>query len=188
MPLDFTAIDFETANSRRSSACAIGMARVRGGRIVARFRKLICPPEGPDCFTNSWVHGIRPDDVRDAPGWGEVLPEVRTFAGWDTLVAHNAPFDKSVFVSSSEACGQTVGQIDMLCTLKVARRVLTLPSYKLPDVTRALGLPAFDHHDAGADADAAALVAVELARHARVNDVTGLAAVAAGSPALVRRV
>lgn len=177
MPLDFTAIDFETANSQRSSACAIGMAKVRDGQIVDRFQQLICPPEGPDCFTNTWVHGIGPDHVRAAPGWGELLPEVRAFAGRDVLVAHNAPFDRSVFVRSSEAWGQSV-TLEMLCTLKLARRLLTLASYRLPDVTQALGLSAFAHHDAGADADAAALVAVRLAEHAGVDDVAGLSALA----------
>ncbi|HBU41902.1 MAG TPA: DNA polymerase III subunit epsilon, partial [Microbacterium sp.] len=34
MSLDFTAIDFETANSSNASACAVGLARVRDGEIV----------------------------------------------------------------------------------------------------------------------------------------------------------
>lgn len=32
--LDFTAIDFEAANSDRASACAVGLAVVRGGVIT----------------------------------------------------------------------------------------------------------------------------------------------------------
>lgn len=32
--LSFTAIDFETANPSRASACAVGMAKVRDGQIV----------------------------------------------------------------------------------------------------------------------------------------------------------
>ena len=34
MALDFTAIDFETANSYRGSPCSVGMVKVRDGRIV----------------------------------------------------------------------------------------------------------------------------------------------------------
>lgn len=34
---DFSAIDFETANGRRSGVCNIGVVIVRGGKIVDRF-------------------------------------------------------------------------------------------------------------------------------------------------------
>ena len=34
---DFAAIDFETANGRRSSVCSVGIVIVRGGEIVDRF-------------------------------------------------------------------------------------------------------------------------------------------------------
>lgn len=48
--LDFTAIDFETANSKRASVCAVGATRVRDGRIVERFNQLVHPPLGYDEF------------------------------------------------------------------------------------------------------------------------------------------
>jgi DNA polymerase III epsilon subunit-like protein len=32
--LDFTAIDFETANSYRGSPCSVGLVKVRDGQIV----------------------------------------------------------------------------------------------------------------------------------------------------------
>ena len=35
--LDFAAIDFETANSERSSVCSVGVVIVRGGEIVDSF-------------------------------------------------------------------------------------------------------------------------------------------------------
>ena len=34
--LDFTAIDFETANSSPASACSVGLVRVRDGKVVAQ--------------------------------------------------------------------------------------------------------------------------------------------------------
>lgn len=34
---DFAAIDFETANGRRSSVCSIGVVIVRDGKIVDKF-------------------------------------------------------------------------------------------------------------------------------------------------------
>lgn len=34
---DFVAIDFETANGRRSSVCSVGIVVVRGGEIVDKL-------------------------------------------------------------------------------------------------------------------------------------------------------
>ncbi|MBN9190926.1 MAG: DNA polymerase III subunit epsilon, partial [Microbacterium sp.] len=82
MPLDFTAIDFETANSSNASACAVGLARVRDGRVVARAGWLIRPPAGHDRFfdLNVRIHGIRPEDVVGAKSWSEQLGDLAAFA------------------------------------------------------------------------------------------------------------
>ena len=174
MPLDFTAIDFETANPQRNSACAVGLTRVRDGKIVERFSQFICPIDGPESVTNTWVHGIGPEHVRHAQVWPEVFPKIKTFVGRDVMVAHNASFDRSVLMRTSEAYGFVLGDPEMLCTVKAAKAQLTLASYSLPAVSYALGLPHFEHHDAGADADAAARLAVGLARRAGVDDVRAL--------------
>ncbi len=75
MSLDFTAIDFETANSSGASACAVGLARVRNGRVVATAAWLIKPPAGHDQFApiNVGIHGIQPSHVANAPSWSEQL-------------------------------------------------------------------------------------------------------------------
>ena len=44
---DFVAIDFETANGRRSSVCSVGIVIVRGGEIVDKFYSLIQPAPMP---------------------------------------------------------------------------------------------------------------------------------------------
>ena len=40
---NFVAINFETANGRRSSVCSVGIVVVRGGEIVDKFYSLIQP-------------------------------------------------------------------------------------------------------------------------------------------------
>lgn len=176
--LSFTAIDFETANAKRESVCAVGMTKVRDGVIVADWYSLVKPPRGYDLFNhfNIRVHGIRPDDVVHSPGWDDIHDEVCSFIDGDDLVAHNAPFDRSVY---SRACSCLL--LDdpghhWHDTLAAARRFLTLPDYKLPTVVRALALDDFQHHHAAADARQAALVAVELAR---VSGETSLATLCA---------
>lgn len=174
MALDFTAIDFETANSYRSSVCSVAMVKVRDGVVVDMYSRLVLPVQGIDSFTNTWVHGIGPDDVLDAPQWADVLPELIDFVGPDVLVAHNASFDSSVLVRSSEAAGYTVSGLQFICTLRLARAMLALGSYSLPFVADELGLPPFAHHDAGADARSAALVAIALAQRVGAFDVASL--------------
>jgi DNA polymerase-3 subunit epsilon len=164
--LSFTAIDFETANPKRASVCAVGVVKVRDGVVVDSLETLVQPPPGHQSFGsyNVAVHGITAWDVVGAPAWDVVYTKVAEFAGEDTLVAHNASFDRSVLTQASEAYGITVPRSRWLCTRDTARSVLDLPSYRLPDVSRALNIAAHDHHDAGADARQCALVLVELCR------------------------
>ncbi|MDI6944054.1 MULTISPECIES: 3'-5' exonuclease [Microbacterium] len=177
MPLDFTAIDFETANSRPESACQVGLARVRGGEIAARASWLIRPPAGFDEFFafNSTIHGIHADDVVGAPEWAEQFDDLRDFAGDDILVAHSATFDMGVLGRASAATGVVCPPWRSLCSLQLARKTYDLPSYKLPSAAAAAGFSGFAHHDAGADALASAHIVIDAARRFGVDDVEALA-------------
>lgn len=177
MPLDFTAIDFETANSSNASACAVGLTRVRNGEVAAQTGWLIRPPAGHDRFfeVNIGIHGIEPHHVAGAPTWAEQLPALTDFVGDDVLVAHNAGFDTRVLRSACEATGQDCPPYSYVCSLQVARRSYDLPSYRLPLVAAAAGFLDFAHHDAGADALACAHIMIDAARRANAHDVVELA-------------
>lgn len=177
MPLDFTAIDFETANSSPASACSVGLVRVRGGEVVATAGWLIRPPAGHDAFQewNVRIHGIRAEQVAEAPGWSEQLDRLCAFAGADVLVAHNAGFDMNVLRRASEATGDALPPYRALCSLHVARRVYDLESYRLPVAASAAGFAEFSHHDALADARACAQIVVDAARRSQADSVDALA-------------
>lgn len=160
--LDFTAIDFETANRQRASVCAVGLARVRGGVIVATDSWLVVPPTGADDFDagNIRVHGIRPRDVRRTGiDWRQSLARIEAFRGGSALIAHNASFDQSVYAESCRALGLTPPSTRWEDTLRIARQHLSLPDHKLPTVAEHLGLASFQHHDAAADAEVCARIA-----------------------------
>lgn len=180
MPLDFTAIDFETANSSNASACAVGLVRVRGGEIVAKTGWLIQPPAGHDAFfeLNTRIHGIRAEDVIGAKGWTEQLPDLAAFVGDDVLVAHNAGFDMAVLKRTSEATGDDCPAYRYACSLQVARKIYELASYRLPFVAAEAGFADFPHHNATADAMACAHVMIDAARRVGADDIEGLAALA----------
>ncbi|HKP06292.1 MAG TPA: 3'-5' exonuclease [Microbacterium sp.] len=177
MPLDFTAIDFETANSSNASACAVGLVRVRDGRIVDRTGWLIRPPAGHDVFfeLNVRIHGIRPEDVVDAAPWSRQLADIVAFAGSDVLVAHNAGFDMAVLKRACDATGDECPPYRYACSLQVARRVYQLESYRLPFVAAEAGFADFPHHNATADAMACAHVMIDAARRVGADDIAGLA-------------
>ena len=177
MPLDFTAIDFETANSSSASACAVGLARVREGRVVATAGWLIQPPPGHDRFfeLNIGIHGIRPDDVATAPTWVDQLDALTAFVGDDVLVAHNAGFDRRVLRSACEATDAPCPPYRYICSLQASRKTYDLDSYRLPSVAAAAGFLDFAHHDATADALACAHIMIDTALRAGADDIVELA-------------
>ncbi|WP_038463336.1 exonuclease domain-containing protein [Arthrobacter sp. PAMC 25486] len=176
MALDFTAIDFETANGFRGSPCSVGLTRVRGGVIVEEGYWLMRPPEGHDHFDsrNITIHGITPDDVAAAPRFREVFPEVDAFIGGDPLVAHNAAFDLGVIRSAAEVSGIPAPAFDYACTVVLSRKNYSLPSYSLPFVAEAAGVPLRNHHDATEDARACAGIMVDIAAKHGVESVRGV--------------
>ncbi len=152
------ALDFETASHAPDSACALGLALVEDGRLVAEDAFLIRPPEPEFVFT--WVHGLRWDDVADQPpfdaAWARLEPWLD---GVDWLAAHNAPFDRGVLNACCRTYRLAAVDLPFLCTVQVARQVWGIYPTKLPLVCRALGIP-LRHHDAASDAAACAQILV----------------------------
>ena len=180
VPLDFTAIDFETANGSAASACSVGLVKVRDGQVVDKIGWFIQPPFGHDHFVewNTRIHGITADMVLDAPGWTDQLTDLQAFVDGDTLVAHNAGFDMGVMKSACAATGLSVPSYLYVCSLQVARRTYHLESYRLPVVAMAAGFEDFPHHDAVADAEACAAIMIHAADRYGAIDLTELAGLA----------
>jgi DNA polymerase III subunit epsilon len=175
--VDFTAIDFETANSSSASACSVGLVKVRDGRVVDRVHWYIRPPFPHNEFSewNIRIHGITPEMVADAPGWADHLPAFREFAERDVLVAHNAGFDMGVIAKTTAAFGLEIPDFRSLCSLQVARKTYHLDSYRLPVAAMAAGFEDFSHHDALADAEACAAIIVHAAKRHETDDLEQLA-------------
>jgi DNA polymerase-3 subunit epsilon len=177
MPLNFTAIDFETANGASASPCAVGLVKVAEGKIVDTFSTLIKPPYPNDWFAtgNIGVHGIRPEDVLDAPSWAEALEQMLGFIGTDDLIAHNAGFDMGVLKASAALIEYELPDLRYGCSLIMARKTYNLDSYRLNQVAYAIGHEEFDHHDALADSDACARIVIHMADRHGVSSLDELA-------------
>jgi DNA polymerase III subunit epsilon len=154
----FVAIDFETADQGRDSACAVGLVRVEGDRITDRLTRLIRPPRPYFIFT--YIHGLTWADVADQPTFGGHWPELARFVdGADFLVAHNAPFDRAVLQAGCEGAGLPPPPMPFECTVRWARRTWGLHPANLPAVCRHLGID-LRHHDASSDSEACARIMI----------------------------
>jgi DNA polymerase III subunit epsilon len=160
--LEFATIDFETADYRRDSACAVGVVRVQGGKIVGRQYELIRPPRRR--FTLTWVHGLTWDDVCAAPEFGEVWRKIWPFIdGAQFMAAHSAPFDRSVLEACCQASHTRIPRVPFRCTKQLARDTWGIYPAGLEDVCRYLGLR-LNHHDALSDAVACAQIVMAARR------------------------
>lgn len=164
--LNFTAIDFETANSNRGSVCAVGLTKVQSGAVVDSKSWLIKPPASIGHFDprNVSVHGIQASDVVRATKWEASLDRILAFAGSDVLVAHNASFDRSVLRNACTESGFKPPELTFHCSVDLAKRVLELDNNRLPTVAKALGLAPFQHHHAGDDSAVCAQAVIAVAR------------------------
>jgi DNA polymerase-3 subunit epsilon len=174
--LDFTAIDFETANGFRGSPCAVGLTKVRGGRIVEEASWLMRPPANHDHFDyhNVRIHGIRAEDVAGLPRFGELFPEIGAFIGDDILAAHNAAFDLGVIRSGLEVSGLPGPAYHYVCTVMLSRRCYSLVSNSLPFAAEEAGVPLVNHHDAAEDARACAGILIDIAARNTANSIAEL--------------
>ena len=152
----FVAIDFETADYQRDSACSVALVRVEGGRIVGHAHRLIRPPRRDFVFT--YLHGIAWRDVAGEPTfgavWQDLLPLVE---GASFLAAHNAPFDRGVLTRCCADAGLAPPVQPFVCTVRLAKRTWPLPKASLDVVCRHLGIP-LRHHEALSDAEACARI------------------------------
>ncbi len=152
----FAAIDFETANYDRASACAVGLVVVEGSEVVERVFSLIRPPTR--YFHFSYLHGITWEDVAKAPSFDELWPKVAELIGSvEFLAAHYAPFDKSVIMSCCDTYGLSYPSKPFICTVQLARQVWGIYPTSLERVCRHLRIP-LRPHQADSDAEACAKI------------------------------
>ena len=152
----FVAIDFETANYSRSSACSVGLVTVDDSQIISEEVFLIQPPSQQFLFTD--IHGIMWNDVKNEPTFDELwtnLGEIISSA--DYLVAHNAPFDKGVLNKCCEEYDIQAPDVPFMCTVRLARSQWGINPTKLNNVCEALNIP-LNHHEALSDARASAKI------------------------------
>ncbi len=168
MTATFVAIDFETADPRPDSACAVALVRVENGRTKTRSSALIRPPRREFTFTD--VHGLTWDNVCREPVFAEVWSRLTPLLeGVEFLAAHNAAFDRGVLAACCAAARLPAPRLPWECTVALARRTWGIYPTRLPDVCAALRIP-LQHHDAASDAEACAEIVLRARAESKDRD------------------
>lgn len=154
----FVVVDLETTGTSpgEDAITEIGAVKVRGGEVLGEFATLVDPRRSiPPAVVQ--VTGITTAMVRAAPPIEAVLPGFLEFAAGAVLVAHNARFDTGFLQAAAARCGTPWPRTQVVCTVRLARRVLTkdeAPSVRLAVLARLLGASTTPTHRALDDARA----------------------------------
>ncbi|MGJ9459245.1 3'-5' exonuclease [Oceanobacillus sp. CF4.6] len=155
--MNFVSIDFETANEKRHSPCAVGLVVANEHEIIDEYYSLINPMTDFRPF-NTYIHGITEEDVADAPTFAELWPTLHAYLMNNLVVAHNASFDMSVIRNTLDYFKLPYPFMDYLCTVKISQRMWPeLYNHKLNTLASHHGI-SFEHHHALEDARVAAKV------------------------------
>lgn len=154
--MNFIAIDFETANEKRASACSLGLVIVKEGQIVDKRYYLIKPKELRFNPMNTRIHGIRATDVKNEREFNDLWLDIRPLFENQFIVAHNASFDISVLRAMLDAYHLPYPHFDYCCSMLLSKNYFPmLQNAKLNTISHHLGF-ALNHHHALADAIACA--------------------------------
>ncbi len=159
--IDFIALDFETATGERNSACELGICIVENGEIKKTESWLIKPPSYPYFnHHNVNVHGITPEDVKNAPTFADVWHELEPIMYGNLMLAHNASFDAGVLRSCLDHHGFYKPKMNYLCSIAIAKKSWkNFKSYGLKNLANEHQI-SFTHHRAGADAEVCAKISL----------------------------
>jgi DNA polymerase-3 subunit epsilon len=154
----FVVFDLETTGGSATddTITEVGAVKVRGGQVLGEFATLVDPGRGipPEVVA---LTGITDAMVCAAPPLAQVLPAFLEFAAGCVLVAHNSGFDLGFLRAACNRFGYPWPKPAVVCTVKLARRVLTrdeAPSCRLSALATLLRASTTPTHRALVDARA----------------------------------
>ncbi|HEU0066063.1 MAG TPA: exonuclease domain-containing protein [Sphingomonas sp.] len=164
---DFVVIDVETACSRSSSICQIGIVAYHAGREVFAWETLVDPCDEFSAF-NTAIHGIAAHHCEGAPDFPTLHAVIDGHLTGRLTVAHSS-FDRHALAKACLLHDRPPIETRWLDSVTVARRAWPdLANHKLGTLARHLGL-IHRHHDALSDARAAGMVILHAIEHTGID-------------------
>jgi DNA polymerase III epsilon subunit family exonuclease len=157
--LSWVVVDVETTGGSPwygDRVTEIAAVVVRDGRIAETYDTLVNPQRPIPIFVTRLTH-ITPAMVQDKPLFREVCPVVLDLLRDHVFVGHNAAFDRRFVKAEVERAGRELPDARMLCTVRLARRLLPhLRRRSLDHVAHHYGVTFGARHRAMGDAKATA--------------------------------
>ena len=160
--IECIAIDFETANSERSSICAVGWAIFNQHKIIESGKLLVKPvPFYFDHFNVS-IHKIKEGDCLDKPNFKHIWDKVLNDKVKGKYVfCHNAGFDISCLRKYHDTIAVHYPEFQYFDSIHFAKGLWKeKQTYSLPIIVKEFNYQ-FKHHDAEEDAKACASIIIE---------------------------
>ena len=175
--MNFVAIDFETANEKRASVCAVALILFEDSKITNEYEWIVSPPQHLNYFNpyNVQIHGIKESDIIGKPEFNKVWNEIYTLINNKILVAHNASFDISVLRQLLDCYQLDYPSIEFICTCSIARKTWDKQiNYTLKNIGNNLGY-VFNHHDAHDDARVCGQILLDACKYHGCDSIADLA-------------
>jgi len=173
--MNFIALDFETANAKRDSACALGIVKVKDGVIIDKKEWLIKPPIMYFHPINIGIHGIQAKDVKNKASFDIIWNEIKEYIDNKIVIAHNASFDMSVLRACMETYNIEYPEFKYMCTVQVSKALWPqLENHKLNNIADYFNIK-FKHHDALDDTITCAQIAIKACQKLNCNSIYDLA-------------
>ncbi|KGP90577.1 DNA polymerase III subunit epsilon [Pontibacillus chungwhensis BH030062] len=168
--MNFIALDFETANSSRSSVCSIGLVEYENGQPKREYYSLVKPRRNYFAPINISVHGITKEDVEEAHEFDALWHEdIQPLLEGKFLLAHNAQFDMGVLRAVLDEYNIPYPMIAYNCTMNISKKTWSFPRYNLKELSHHLNID-LNHHHALDDARAAAQIFLDAGKHLEARD------------------
>ena len=152
LPKDYTVIDLETTglSPRCDEIIELAAIRVRDGVVQDSYQQLVKPKERISDFISS-ITNITNEMVADAPSIEDALSGYLDFVGSDVVVGHNVCFDVNFLFDNCASIFGSAFTNNYINTVRVAKRLLDLPHYRLSDLCAYFGISRENAHRALAD-------------------------------------
>lgn len=167
--MDFVVIDVETANSDYSSICQVGVASFKNGELADAWVSLV-NPETPFGSFNVSIHGISAHQVKDAPTWLEIYPQVASRLQERIVVSHTQ-FDRVALERACLRANLPECECEWLDSAQVVRMAwpeFSRSGYGLTNVAEHFGIE-YEAHDALEDARCAGLILLRAVEYTGIS-------------------
>lgn len=168
-------IDFETTglSPEQDRIIEVGVVCFERGELTA-LKNWLCNPGIPIPEEARAVHNISDEDLKDAPSFAQILPELQALTNDHLPIAYNALFDRRFLHAELARSGWSAGAdpapaaflpevtwVDPLVWVRELHK--DERGYRLADVCARLGIALDNAHRAASDAEATGRVLLAVA-------------------------